>query len=467
MFSSNSTAALSSCLSRSFRVLILIGILIIIIAFLYISPLRNINKHRVLNWLLRATENSNFREDLLLTSSNSCENFNIITDVAMSGHYHSVDWLESENNNDLCSVPVFAPTVVSSRPKGQTGAHFPGKSRDTKQCTPTCTNRLFKDYNRNHSRFVREGFWEVKNHDRFISLKRFVPKFCSFTDKSRLDTEFIRRCLVDKKIRRIVTMGDSNGHNIFQGILHLLSPAMDNCSLVKAEEPSFVPNLEYYVGNATYSNSTDVHIEARHCRSCTGRRYSCYYTGFSPEVEAGHVTLILEHVAMNRIIDSSIRILRPIPNAKPTNITQEFLLRDYLHRDAFPELLVIPAPFAHEIGYGRAHAHADGIRPSLRHLLNLIKTYVPNLTDVYWLPAQRMFLPKRSPWAQRIKDCNSILFEVLRDDMIREGGNIHGFLDLFELSCPLKRLSRGGDRVHMKSDWYNTLARHLIELHCT
>jgi len=88
--------------------------------------------------------------------------------------------------------------------------------------------------------------------------------------------------------------------------------------------------------------------------------------------------------------------------------------------------------------------------------------------SVYWIPSHRTYGLERKHINERIKECNDILYDVLKDDLLRDSGgiNMHGFLDLFSLSCPLRRLTRDGDKVHMKMNWHETLAKHLLELHC-
>jgi hypothetical protein len=84
--------------------------------------------------------------------------------------------------------------------------------------------------------------------------------------------------------------------------------------------------------------------------------------------------------------------------------------------------------------------------------------------QVYWIPSHYVF---RHPLgAERVRLYNEVLFDVIRDHVTSNVINNHHVLfDLFELSCPLRRLAK--DAAHMRESWYQTITGHLLQLICS
>lgn len=90
--------------------------------------------------------------------------------------------------------------------------------------------------------------------------------------------------------------------------------------------------------------------------------------------------------------------------------------------------------------------------------------------QVFWLPSPYVFGGSAGAQSdsKRIKAYNAILYDVIRNWVVdnRVGdGNHKAFVDLYHLSCPLRRLA--ADPVHMMMSWYRTIAGHLLQLVCS
>lgn len=166
---------------------------------------------------------------------------------------------------------------------------------------------------------------------------------------------------------------------------------------------------------------------------------------------------------MNVISSDQMRIIRTIDDIKPTNSSNEIIFKHYL-KDNYPDNLFLIMPCIHEILAKNLRGGKSGFRLTkhLQQFVNLLKTTVPKTTQIFWVPSQYFF------WADaaKIRLCNKVLFDTLKDEFAAPNSNIHATLDVFELGCSMRRFRLKNDRPHMARIWYTIIARHLIEQIC-
>ena len=366
----------------------------------------------------------------------------------------SFDKLSSSPKNTTrknCSVSVFKSTH-------QTDYYSLNSS------CPLCTSALFKKYYRTHSAFIgADGYWDILTSGNKIRSATFRPPFCSFTRRD-LDPNLIRTCFSKRRIRKIVTLGDSNGRMTFFGLKAILAAVgFDRCQLVKAEEDSYSTNISYYLPAGTFIPPGFVKIETRGCHSCNARQFRCIYENKEGSRLDHNTSIVLEHLPLSRIFDSTVRIVKPIADLRPTNYTQEFLFRDYLRATGQPDVVIIVTPFLHEVRAGLKRHGKVGLKGMIRNLVRILKKYLPKSTQVYWVPSQYVFGGSE---LEEVRRCNQDLYEALKAEVGAVRSRMHGTLDLLSLSCPFVELSMRGDPYHMNPKWYEMIGKYLMELIC-
>lgn len=185
-----------------------------------------------------------------------------------------------------------------------------------------CNKHLFKKYHERSSSFLSQGSWNLFRVDGKIRHAYFRTPFYSFSRLNLSDT-YLDKCFSTQRVRRILAMGDSNGRNTFDAVKDMISFSRGPCRMVKKEHCNFLPNMSYYLGPGDYSNTSDIILRNRNCRTCAAVQHECYY-GKGNEKQS----FILEHLPMNFIVEGSIQIRKGIKNAQPTDFTHEFILRD-------------------------------------------------------------------------------------------------------------------------------------------
>lgn len=403
---------------------------------------------------------------------------------------------------------------VASSDERMTSSSSPSCAIQSPAMAPPCTNELFRSYFRSCGRFVVDVEWtsggkaigvDGEPFDRRRPTLRpgfglVVPGLCRFAEGDVDVESMVHRVLT--RFSKIVTLGDSNGSRLFEALARFFAGAVDaKCDLVKAEPVSFEPEVDYYdhhqniYGNwtamtddRTGAPSVDRFVEIvarrRNCHSCASRQVACRW---SDDGHGGDQRLVLEHLAMTRLRDDFLRVVRRpstsssstlMTTTLPTNWTQEFLLRDYLAVAGYPQILIIVMPFIHDLQHAATSTAAsdrksggdtDVVRRLKRDLVafaSLVERHVPT-TDVYWitsgpLPALRMTPYHR--YRHQVVECNDALFRVLRQRLIDRRSRYFGFLDLYRLAAHVGGLEIDGDPVHVKTVWYETVARFLVEL---
>lgn len=242
---------------------------------------------------------------------------------------------------------------------------------------PVCTSALFKIYYRTHSAFIADGYWDILTSGDKITTATFRPPFCSITLRD-LDPNFIRKCFLERKIRKIIILGDSIGKMTFTGVTAVLaSTETKQCKVMKAEEDDFSWNIRYYLPHRTFIPKQYVNIVTRPCYSCDARQLRCFCGSKNISGISRNTSLVLEFLPMSYIIDSSIRILKPFAGFRPTIYTQEFLFRDYLRLTGQPDVVIIVAPFLQEVLAGLERYGKFGQNRTITYLVTILNKYLP------------------------------------------------------------------------------------------
>jgi len=189
--------------------------------------------------------------------------------------------------------------------------------------------------------------------------------------------------------------------------------------------------------------------------------------------------IFIEHFGITKALDNYLRILKPIGDIQPTNYTQEFIFRDILpfrngarrgdvDLPGFPQVIVIAVPCVHIISriYGNDRFQQNRLESELHILLDLCEKYIPLSTKVYWIVSHRVLGPRVREYGKsaRVKQCNRSVLKLLGPYLRRASSNMFGFLDLYELSCPLRQLTIPQDAIHFQPQWYDVISKHLLQI---
>lgn len=121
--------------------------------------------------------------------------------------------------------------------------------------------------------------------------------------------------------------------------------------------------------------------------------------------------------------------------------------------------IIISIPCGHE--WVRLQRNQKFIKESLRHVIRDVKKYIPNTTQIYWVPYHYVAL---SGAIQAIHLCNKFIFDSAREYFKDSKSNMHATLDTYQLSCPFKDLRK--DSYHLKPVWYEVFGRQILQHIC-
>ena len=390
---------------------------------------------------------SNFKQQMLMISNSKNQSADFIHPFCAA--FDRLSFSAKNTTRKNCSVSVF-------KRANQTEYYSINSS------SPLCTRSLFKKYYRTNSAFMAEGYWDILTFRNRIKSATFLPPFCSFT-RPDLDLNYIRKCFLRRKIKKIVMLGDSIGKMTFTGVMAVLaSSGIRQCEVMKAEEDAFITNISYYLPHGTVIPPGYVNIDSRPCHSCDAEQLRCFYKSKNNFVFS-QTSIVFEFLPLNYFIDSSVRIVKPIAGFRPTNYTQEFLFRDYLGSTGQPDVVIIVAPFLHEVRAGLQRHGKAGLKGMIRNLVTILNKYLPKSTQVYWVPSHYVF---GGTELEPVRRCNQDLFDALKTEFGAVGNRMHGTLDLLSLSCPLVELRLSYDYYHMQAKFYKVIGKHLLELLC-
>ena len=325
-----------------------------------------------------------------------------------------------------------------------------------------CTHGLLRKYYQERGYFPSAGVWKEDDN-----ITYFQPNDCQFRHPL-IQRWQIAKCFLETNLTYVAVLGDSNGAHNFQALISLISAR--SCQQI-VEDPTndtrSLTDRKYFSGKEEFWVKF-MKLGKRSCRTCINRVVICHvnHSGQSATVQ-------LEFLRLSRTIDQSVVIAKDGVNDSNGYVagnSQEFYFK-YYFKHRYPNVLVIFPPFNHD-----KRAKLSENRDDLKRMKNIVDTYVPETTRIFFMPSFSEFENKRqdTPYfnmkfhgytaARKISWLNHKLYETLENDLLRGTSNIYGFFDMFTISK-----SRDGwstDGVHVKDVWYLNEMSMFLQLFC-
>jgi len=329
-----------------------------------------------------------------------------------------------------------------------------------------CTGELLRAYVARNDSFYGDGVWYVPE---VPEDAQFYPDLCRFQNSAAS----FRNCH-NKGIRNILLSGDSNGRKYFNGLLNYFEQNRWKCTVTRKEtSPGKQKEKRYFMVPEVPLEK--LHVAERGCTHCTSETYKCRTTDQnSPSQEVW-----LEYIGMTHFVDSSLRLDSDMNGQFRNRLFSadtflEYLLKYYLPHHGMPDLWILSSPIHHEVWGSKL----SKFRADLLYFINLLDIYWPSesqliiLPDIRecpkMLPADANYIIKqylKSTRNEKIHSMNQVLYRVFGRFITTPGNNIHGFLDLHKITCPVM-CSWHEDGGHMKPFWYTKIIYYLFQLLC-
>ncbi len=319
-----------------------------------------------------------------------------------------------------------------------------------------CSNALFREYYTACGYFPSGGRWDTVSYND-ENVTKFKPTACYFQWPN---TEKLRVSLNLEKYIHLVLMGSSQMFRYSEGVIAVLQKVGYRCSLIQNEHQVDRTPDESYFKQKNISVSAKLQVRPHHCSGCASFIHSCTASWGSIDVE---------YVAMDDILDSTVRLYNRESREKSIETYQEFVFRLFL-KDRYPDVLVISPALNHVKFKDSARKFAL----DLDYLIGLMRLYLPRQTRIFWIPGMgesegtrsgEQYLFKKVDGvlaSTKIDQLNHILYARTEHQLRNASSGINGFLDLYQAS-----LDRGDwyqDGVHLQQVWYNTMAAYILEL---
>ena len=342
---------------------------------------------------------------------------------------------------------------------------------------PECTNEIFQTIMKHKGQYYAEGSWILGNRSRPNDMRgaHFAPKHC------RLDSvtpDQLSICVLKNKLRKVLITGDSNAYNFFVAFVEVFKVATLKCDIIRqeAEATSRVMDVDYFFVPLFTKSRLQTFLPG--CRYCKSTVYRCY-------TQTGGVNLTnhidLEYIAMTHFVDSMMRMTFPPPGeylerSKSCDSFIEYILRYYLLHHGYPDIWIMYPPMHHEI-WSKSFQR---FKSDLLYFRNLLSEYLPESTIIYALTAHGECASQRPDvlnWMlkhrwdsqmtrnEKILAFNQILFDVFRDEFMKQSGQFRGYLDLGKLSCVVT-CHWHRDGAHMIGYWHQLISGNLINTIC-
>ena len=316
-----------------------------------------------------------------------------------------------------------------------------------------CSLKTFKTFYQTYHRFPGEGHWCLNKKTNY-TFRQFVPSMCQFAFAD-IPSQSMKQCLVAKRIKKIVTIGDSQGGRHHAALFGELSKYMDRCEIVKAEhngkldinlDPSYLVRT-----NWTHYDKANVPDTLKDfgCRVCIGILRKCSYT-----VEGKRHTILLEHLRMSQQTKDS-------PYLK-------YLFQTYLQGERTPDYVIVITPVN--------HLKRNSIDSFLDLIVYIHDLMMSNLrdTNILWIPgAREVELNKPDKYknelfagstaTKKINEMNTGLYKKLERHLEDPNSRVNGFYDLLNIS----RDSWSTDGLHFLPMWYSQIQQQLLQTLCT
>ena len=324
-----------------------------------------------------------------------------------------------------------------------------------------CTLHHFRRHLQQTGQFMGEGAWFAPPNGTASIDADFYPKDCRFS--RRLSTaEALQKCLIRKRVNKIVLSGDSNTGRMSRQLLFYLEELDDDSICTKMNDAQH---------NSSYYDVPGKSIDIGKVRSVTiqnSYKYQCAIINSS--------TITVERLAMYQVVDASLYIDNT--NYAPfdkrlmhASTTLEYLLKYYFPYTGFPDIWIYGIPFQH-ITWGSSVQRA---RVDINYLLNMLEVYMPRTTTLILVVNARECRVSSSIentfirfWNttrnQRLQEMDQMLYEVLLERIPRLE-TVYPFLDGDKLSCPVM-CSWHENAGHMLGYWYAKMVRYILESFC-
>ena len=330
---------------------------------------------------------------------------------------------------------------------------------------PVCSNDIFRSYYLSNHNFPPPGKWTVRDPNVSAVHPLLSPDICSFSQD--IGKAFLQSCFQRKRVRYILMMGDSQGVRYSWGVWSILNKTMRSCELLKRENitQKKVADPRYFSRGDSSLESAMV-LSLRYCEECVSYTVLCKAEGTAP--------LTLEFIGFHHMSNGVMEVDVGNMYSEGTKVSfQEFVIRHYL-KDRIPDIIVIPPP----VNHAKFNELPPEFKEDLLSLKALIDLWMPETTQVYWLPGMAEHENRRTgaslKWlnaslhgklaSDLILDLNNAVYKGLESDLVRDDGRHFGFLDLFKASRNRSEWSHEG--VHMEPFWYEVIMSYFLQVCC-
>ncbi|ELU14731.1 hypothetical protein CAPTEDRAFT_207323 [Capitella teleta] len=349
-----------------------------------------------------------------------------------------------------CCLGIYfrSPTSMMSNIPDSGELHM--ETFSERQQSPDCSNDFFQKF------FLK--------HHRFPDLIKWDSKYVSFSPFScRVISQNISQCLKRKKLRRIAVYGDSQGIRYGSHLKEILIKVGFSCLRVKVENRSTIKNcadLNYFAGNNTALRST---MSIGQCHVCTG----CSSVEFVCKSHKLKDIIKIEYINTEQVNTTYVLL-----NGSTEAPTYEHFIFDVYLRDSFPDLNVFFLPMNH-IKRNPVKSFVDEFPKTL---LPIVKKAKSPESDFFFISGTSEFEEAREDprWKYRLWDgllatdairkLNTEMFYLLESEIINATSKIYSFLDLVDVTLPLRHLSLDG--VHFKPPWYSAFWKVFLDIYC-
>ena len=298
----------------------------------------------------------------------------------------------------------------------------------------------------------------------------FHPLFCSFRNITLAEMQS-GKCDTDgHRPFKVAVIGDSTASYLSKGIVTALEKLRYTCGITKEERPFGERDKRrdpiYFQTKVLPAGQMEVSKNL-----FRGKQDKCFTIGCS-HPHTVHVSV--EFISSTNIPENTLRLNSGLPKYRFVAFMTftEYVLRHYFNDTGFPDVLIIYPPF-HHINFHSTFAKAAA---DIYYVHTLTQIYLPKSTPVIWIPQPQECMtlaPDHIPFLfqydmnanQLVHGYNALLYRVLRPLLLDPQSNIHGFLELGKISCPIKCMLHK-DAVHMGNQWNELLGTYLLELMC-
>ena len=338
-----------------------------------------------------------------------------------------------------------------------------------------CTLSLIRKHSLDTGHFLEKGNWTMTHNNTDGS---YSPDMCVIPQI--LDAPGMKTCFQEKRVRRILILGDSNGLRMYKGLLEHLLKAGVVCSQVKKEitHGGKIPDINYFA-SGTGLDSRRMKTEPKTCVYCDSVYVRCR------SVDSNAINLDVEYISMISMKDrdittAPINITNPCSNPYKvcgySETTQKFIFGEYLKSSAVYHDWIWLFSSSHD-KYNNGRQPINSIEEHARYLSGILRYHVPPTSKLVWLTSPAEY-PKLKPekWQnitfegkysteQQIRRQNEALFKVMKSVIENQYGSIYPFFDIQRMEEDLLPYWCV-DGIHLLPVWYELVTSYLLTIMC-